>query len=41
MPKGPIIQDRSKREIVIAIAMGLLLIVSIGSAWLITRAALV
>ena len=40
MPKGPLIEDRRKREIAVAIAMGLLLIVSIVTSALITGAKL-
>ena len=40
MPKGPLIPDRAKREIAVAIAMGLLLIVGVAAAWLITGAKL-
>lgn len=40
MPKGPLIEDRHKREIVIAVAMGLLFVISVGAAWLITGASL-
>lgn len=40
MPKGPLIQDRRKREIAVAISMGLLLVVSLVLCLLITGASL-
>lgn len=40
MPKGPLIQDPVKRRLVIAIAMGALLVISLASAWLISGATL-
>lgn len=40
MPKGPLIQDPAKREIVIAVVMGVLLILSLAGAALITKAKL-
>ncbi len=40
MPKGPLIQDRVKREVVVAIAMGLLLVLSLTAAALLTGATL-
>ena len=40
MPKEPLIQDPAKRRIVIAIAMGALLVLSLLSAWLISGAKL-
>ena len=40
MPKGPLIPNPQKREIVIAIVMGLLLALSLGGAALITDATL-
>lgn len=40
MPKGPLIQDRKKRDIAVAIAMGLVLVAGVGCAWLITGAGL-
>lgn len=38
MPKGPLIEDRTKREIVIAIAMGVVLVIVLTAAALITKA---
>lgn len=40
MPKGPCIQDPAKRRLVIAIAMGALLVVSLTAATLISGATL-
>ena len=40
MPKGPLIEDRFKREAVIAIAMGCVLVGSLVAAALITGATL-
>lgn len=40
MPKGPLIEDRQKRQIVIAVAMGALLALSLGAALLFTGASL-
>lgn len=40
MAKGPLIEDRTKRQIVIATAMGLLLVISLVAARLITGATL-
>lgn len=40
MPKGPLIEDPFKRSLVIAVAMGLLLALSLFAAGLITGAKL-
>lgn len=40
MPKGPLIEDRAKREICIAIVMGVLLAGCLGAAALISGATL-
>lgn len=40
MPKGPLIQDPTKRRLVIAIAMGALLVLTLGAAALISGAGL-
>lgn len=40
MPKGPLIEDPDKRTLVIAIAMGLLLAIALGLAYVITSATL-
>ena len=40
MPKGPLIQDPTKRRLVIAIAMGALLVASLITAALISGATL-
>ena len=40
MPKGPLIEDPFKRQVAIAIGMGLLLVASLSGAALITGATL-
>ncbi len=40
MPKGPLIQDPTKRRLAIAIAMGALLVASLAAATLISGAKL-
>lgn len=40
MPKGPLIQDPAKRNLVIAIVMGALLVASLTAAALISGASL-
>lgn len=40
MPKGPLIEDPAKRQTVIAVVMGALLLAALGIAGLITGAGL-